>query len=114
MSVTIISLPWPAKELSPNHRSRTYHAKARATKVARAMAWAETTKAKAQGTLLTVAFCPPDKRARDRDNMIASAKAYQDGIADALSANDHSFNPEYRFANPTKGGRVVVEIGGKA
>lgn len=109
--LTIISLPWPAKELSPNYRSRTHHGKARATKTARTLAWGMTLEAKAQGTLLTVTFNPPDRQRRDRDNMIASTKAFQDGIADALKVNDHIFDPEYRVGNPTPGGRVVVEIG---
>lgn len=111
-TLTIVSLPWPAKELRPNYRSRTYKGKARATAKARKDAWLLTLEAKAQGTLLTVTFNPPDRQHRDRDNMIASVKAYQDGIADALKTNDHTFRPEYRFGNPTKGGRVVVEIGG--
>lgn len=75
------------------------------------MAWVLTLAAAAKGKLLTVTFNPPDKRQRDRDNMIASVKAYQDGIADALGANDHTFSPEYRFGNPEILGRVVVEIG---
>lgn len=36
-------------------------------------------------------FYPPDRRARDDDNMIASFKAGRDGIALALGINDKRF-----------------------
>lgn len=110
-ALTIISLPWPAKALSPNFRSRSHWPRTRALATARTVAWVEVFQTKASGKLLTVTFNPPDKRARDLDNMIAATKAYQDGIADALGCNDSSFHPDYRIGNPTKGGRVVVEIG---
>jgi crossover junction endodeoxyribonuclease RusA len=111
MALTIISLPWPAKALSPNHRSRSHWPRTRALKKARETAWALTLEAKASGTLLTVTFNPPDKQPRDKDNLIASTKAYQDGISDALRCDDSTFDPEYHIGNPVKGGRVVVEIG---
>jgi crossover junction endodeoxyribonuclease RusA len=34
---------------------------------------------------------PPDRRARDLDNMLASIKSGLDGLADALEANDRRF-----------------------
>lgn len=112
--LTIISLPWPAKELSPNYRSRSHWPRTRAIAKARREAWLLTLEALgcvAPGKLLTITFNPPDRRRRDDDNMIASTKALRDGIADALGCDDHGFKPEYRFGNPVKGGRVVVEIG---
>jgi crossover junction endodeoxyribonuclease RusA len=59
---------------------------------------------------LRMTFHPPDKHARDRDNMIASAKAMQDGLADALRVDDARFEIEYRFAEPRKPGAIIVEV----
>lgn len=111
--LTIISLPWPPKELSPNARVH-YMAKSRAVKAARQQAWAlilEAMGCAPKGKLLTVTFNPPDRRQYDFDNLISRTKAMQDGIADALGCNDHTFRPDYRLGNPTKGGAVVIEIG---
>lgn len=62
--------------------------------------------------MLRVTFNPPDRRRRDLDGMFASAKAGLDGIADALAADDYRFAFMIRRAEPVKGGRVLVEIGG--
>lgn len=65
----------------------------------------------AEGSIaLTITFVPPDRRQRDHDNMIASTKALQDGIADALGVNDRRFRASYVFAEPEKPGRVEVAI----
>lgn len=46
----------------------------------------------------------------DRDNCIAAAKSYLDGIADALAINDRNFAaPLVTFA-PERDGRFVVEL----
>jgi crossover junction endodeoxyribonuclease RusA len=55
-------------------------------------------------------FCPPDKRRRDRDNLIASMKAATDGIADALGTDDSKFIVTYAMGSPVKGGSVEVTI----
>src|SRR3546814_16726876 len=52
---------------------------------------------------------PPDRRQRDRDNLLSNCKAYLDGIADALGVNDSRFVPSIRMADET-GGYVVAEI----
>jgi len=59
---------------------------------------------------LSFTFCPPDKRRRDRDNLIASMKAATDGIADALGIDDANFTATYSFGEPIKGGSVLVTI----
>jgi crossover junction endodeoxyribonuclease RusA len=59
---------------------------------------------------LIVTFHPPGNYHYDRDNLIASTKAYQDGIADALGCDDHTFRPAYNFAEPVKGGKIIVQI----
>jgi crossover junction endodeoxyribonuclease RusA len=111
VAVASITLPWPAKELSPNHRSRSHWPRTRAIKTARHTAWALTLEARAAGRLISFTFYPPDNRQRDRDNLIASMKAYQDGIADALKANDNAFAPSYIFATPVPNGAVEARIG---
>lgn len=55
-------------------------------------------------------FYPPHDRG-DRINFPNRMKPYFDGIADALGVNDKRFVPAYHFAEPVKGGRVVIVIG---
>lgn len=48
----------------------------------------------------------------DRDNCVAAAKAYLDGIAQRLGVNDRMFAaPTVEFATP-RNGRFVIEVGG--
>ena len=110
-----ITVPWPKRELSPNFRSRTHWAKTRAVAAYRkGCGWeavAQGAKAFSAGEVgVVVTFCPPDRRARDLDNMIASFKAGQDGIADAIGVPDERWNTKYAVGEPVKMGRVVVEI----
>lgn len=66
---------------------------------------------KPQGRVcLAVTFYPPVTRERDRDNLIASFKAHQDGIADALGIDDRNFDVTYTVEAPAKPGRVEVTI----
>jgi crossover junction endodeoxyribonuclease RusA len=111
VGVASIKLPWPAKELSPNYRSRSHWPKTKAIAAARLAAWILTLEAKAEGKLISFTFHPPDNRHRDGDNMIASAKAYQDGIAQALKVDDKHFRPSYIFADPVPGGLIEARIG---
>lgn len=113
----IITLPWPDKRLSPNARLhwRKRVGPKQAAKIA--AGWA-TVAAKVhrddlplEGPIpITVTFYAPDNRRRDMDNLIASLKAAQDGIADALGVDDHRFEPSYRRGEPCKPGRVEIEI----
>lgn len=116
-SAGTLELPWPAKALSPNHRSRSHWPRTNALRTARQTAWVLALKAgwghqplRAERQLV-VTFCPPSRRRFDRDNLIASTKAYQDGIADALGCDDNTFRPSYKFDEPVKGGKILVEIG---
>lgn len=115
----MIDLSWPAKPLWPNFRSRSHWPKTRAVKVARAEAFYATKAAKvgiaAGGVPLTIqaTFYPPDRRTRDYDNCGSCLKAHYDGIADALGINDSAFRPQPPIiADPVKGGKVVISIGG--
>jgi hypothetical protein len=58
---------------------------------------------------LVVTFYPPNRRG-DRVNFPNRMKPYFDGIADAMKVNDSRFLPSYQFAEPIKGGRIIVSI----
>lgn len=112
-----ITLDWPDKVLSPNARIH-WARKAKAVKLARQAAWVAVLEHRAaaraigaQGrAVLNIEFCPPDKRRRDLDNLIASSKALNDGIADALGIDDSQFVLTYRMGRPVKGGAVRVMV----
>ena len=111
-----MTLPFPDKGLSPNARLH-WARKSRLVKSARTAAWGATlsvTGASPSGfgkaVHLEMVFCPPDKRRRDRDNLIASMKAATDGISDALGIDDSKFTTTYSIGEPVKGGAVHVTI----
>lgn len=115
--MSVITLPWPAKPLWPNFRSRSHWPKTRALKKARAdgmiAAMAAKIRAPADDSLIYVraTFFPPDRHKRDYDNCGSTLKAYFDGIADALKVNDSRFRPEMPIiAEPVKGGMVEVSL----
>jgi crossover junction endodeoxyribonuclease RusA len=116
--VNRIELPWPSALLSPNARVH-WGAKSRATKAARADGYCATRAAKIGipagdvPIMVQLTFNPPDQRRRDQDGMLSSCKAYLDGIADALGVNDNAFRLAAPIiAEPIKGGKVVITIGG--
>lgn len=111
----LITLPWPYKGLSPNDRPHRM-AKAAATKRYRRdvagialSAGAHLHKA-AKG--LHITFHPKTfGPAPDRDNCIASFKAGQDGLADALRVNDRDLTVGYTLSDKrVTGGQVIVEV----
>jgi crossover junction endodeoxyribonuclease RusA len=66
---------------------------------------------------MEVAFFRPPGVALDRDNVIASFKAGQDGIADALHIDDSRFVIDYQFRREARSCVVVTllensEVGG--
>lgn len=110
---TVIVLPWPPKELSPNARMH-WARLAKAKKAYRAAcAW----QAKAQGAQpiaadklhLTLTFYAPTRRAFDLDNALARCKAGLDGLCDVLGVDDSKWSLTIRKAD-TVGGFVRVEI----
>ena len=67
----------------------------------------------ATAATVRVTFSPPGNYGYDDDNLMASIKAYRDGIADGLRVNDRIF----RMGPPVigevvKGGNVRFEIEG--
>lgn len=122
MTLTI-ELPWPAKELNPNAREHwakkaRHVSKARQEAMLRAKAAVKHHGAPLADTdglvHMAIVFNPPDKRRRDRDNIIASCKALMDGLSDAIGIDDSKFVPTYRMGVPVKHGRVVVCIPSEA
>jgi crossover junction endodeoxyribonuclease RusA len=116
----MIELPWFPKELAPNC-STHWAKKTRVTKMARG--WAATaTRAALPGyepddgpIAVQFTFYPPNAsnaKRHDDDNLIASIKAYRDGIADALGINDNRFTMLPVKMGPwVKGGNIVVTLG---
>lgn len=114
MPPVVVRLPWPDKVLSSNARVH-WAVKAAAVKKARSDAFYLTRAVTSikplwKGARLSVTFNPPDKRIRDEQNCIGSAKALIDGIADALGIDDSKFQCTYALGPPVKGGEVRIEI----
>lgn len=117
-----ITLPWPSSKLNPN-RSKGAHWAATSTlrKKARADAHLVALGAMSAGCVprgaagaiaLIITFVQPDRRARDRDNLLAALKPSLDGVADALGVNDAQFEPVVlRREFGGKPGAVRIEIG---
>lgn len=116
-----IELPWPPKELTPNAKRRKHWSVYRkpAANYRELCFWLTVQHLRAEGLAISpsglrihsVTFYPPDRRCRDDDGMIGAFKAGRDGVADALGVDDHTFRPQYHFAEPVKNGRVVIVIG---
>ena len=108
-----LSLPWPPKELSPNysgHWAPQAAAKKKYRFAVRILAMQHPLPIPEEGPIsLEIEFYQPDNRARDQDNMIASFKAGQDGLADAWKINDKRINCKYKFSQQ-KGGMVKVKV----
>lgn len=112
-----ITLPWPPRELSPNARHAHWSQLSRAKARYRA---ACALSAKRQGAaridpglmLVSLEFAPPDRRARDLDNLIASMKSGLDGLADVLEVDDRLWQLSARINRDSYGiglVRVTVE-----
>ena len=109
-----VILPWPTKDLSPNTRGH-WAIKARAKKAYRA---ACTAQARSQGLWrmdaerlhLKITFVPPNRRARDLDNMLASLKSGLDGLCDVMGVDDSKWSIEISKADDRIGGFVEIEV----
>src|SRR3546814_3496396 len=100
-----VRLTWPDRASHPNSRGH-WSKRAKANKAMRKAAYYLTlganVKAPENGDIRVVlTFYPPDRRQRDRDNLLSNCKAYLDGIADALGVNDSRFVPSIRMADET-------------
>lgn len=123
-----INLPWPPKALSPNSRGH-WSKKARAAEVYRYTCKIEARNAINQGKWdlqplrdlvaaggeihVFLDFCPPNRRQRDDDNVVAAFKSGRDGLADALGIDDchfrtHPFLKRDEIVKPLGEVRVVI------
>lgn len=56
-------------------------------------------------------FYPPINRTHDKTNLLASMKAAQDGVADAIGIDDSKWTPTgVVIAGTVKGGQVILTI----
>ena len=106
-------LPWPPRALSPNARAH-WRAKAPIARAYKEACWALTLEAKlavpdSQKIALWLDFYPPNRRARDDDNMIASFKHGRDGVALALGIDDKRFRC-FPFVQDEIGGYIKLRI----
>lgn len=109
-----VTLPWPHKDLSPNTRKdRRYTTATRARAKydafyacveigAKNLRW--------PAAHVDLTFCPPDRRRRDLDNMLASNKSALDGIAAATGIDDSLWTISMRRGEPRKHGCVIVSL----
>jgi crossover junction endodeoxyribonuclease RusA len=58
---------------------------------------------------VTLTFYPPDRRARDMDNMLSACKSGIDGLSDAIGVDDSKWTLTINKAD-TIGGMVKVSI----
>ena len=115
-----IELPFPPAELNPNkriHRLALIGIKQRykmqcgllANLAMKKSVWVPPT---TTGTVpLTITYVMPDKRKRDRDNLLAASKQALDAVAEALGIDDNQFEPiTLRREFGKKPGDMIVEI----
>jgi crossover junction endodeoxyribonuclease RusA len=120
-----VQLPWPDPKLNPNQSKGMHWAGTSALrKKARNDAFWLTRGAMLQNLLeakalpagqdvpVTITFVQPDKRRRDRDNLLASTKSALDGLAEAIGVDDSQFEPlTIRRQYGDKPGCVLVTVG---
>jgi len=119
----ILSLPFPASELMPNRKNgRSHHASNAAKIKAREDAFLATKADPAhikfnhtEGAIpVSIVYCPPDKRRRDLDNLLAASKASLDGMANAMGVDDTRFRPILiNVGTIGKPGAMLVAVGVK-
>jgi len=110
----LIRLPWPPAVLSPNARAH-WARRASAAKKYRAdaclLSQSQGCRAlDADRLTVEVIFCPPDRRRRDMDNLLAQIKSGLDGIADATGIDDSTWHIGIRRDEPVQGGAVLVHV----
>lgn len=109
-----VTLPWPSRDLSPNgrvHYMRLHRAKKTAKNSAFVLAKEAGLSAPDDGPIpIHVTAYAKTKTKPDADNLLASMKAYLDGIALAMKVDDKRFQPTVEISDQT-GGYVTVRVG---
>lgn len=60
----------------------------------------------------TITFHQPDRRNRNKDNIITAFKSYQDGVADAIKIPDERWEVNHVMGDIIEGGKTVLTIEG--
>lgn len=116
-----VTLPFPDRRLNPNNSKGKHWASTAALRKAARVGAAYLTRAACDGQQfepgqeleLVITFIQPDRRARDRDNLLAACKPMLDGVADALGVNDSQFEPmTIRREYGKTPGAVLIMISG--
>lgn len=120
----IVRLPFPDGRLSPNRKNGKHWTSTVGVKNAQKEQAAWLTKEAirlagpkdyGEGNIpLSLLFLSPDKRHRDLDNLLASAKPMLDALAQELGVNDRQFKPVLldSVLGPKEGG-LIAAIGVK-
>jgi crossover junction endodeoxyribonuclease RusA len=119
----ILSFPFPSSELMPNRKNGRSHHASNAAKIkaredafwlAKAYPLHMTFKDFDGPIPLSIVYCPPDKRRRDLDNLLAASKATLDGLANAMCIDDTRFRPILiNVGEIGKPGAMLVAVGVK-
>lgn len=96
-----IVLPYPASDLMPNRKNGAHWGKTNKVKQETMQTCFYLTKEAMQGAKviyrdtypLQIEFIAADKRKRDLDNLLASAKCSLDAVAQAMGIDDRQFGP---------------------
>lgn len=111
--IQTLTLPWPAKVLSPNarpHHMALYRSKKLMREACYVIAKQAGLALPSEGRIGVHLVCyPPTKRYRDEDNLIGSMKSALDGIAMAGRCNDHQFKVTCEFMD-LQGGYIKAVI----
>lgn len=115
MTAATLELSWPDKRLSPNarlHWANLHSAKAAAARIAgmECLVQHVPRNINAKRVVAGFVFLPPDRRARDLDNLVTAMKAAQDGIAKWIGVDDSRWVPTYEIGEPVKGGKVIINL----
>ena len=119
--MTIIILPWPNANLSPNKRLH-WTAKLKHKQSSKDIGYLAGIESgacinyhelvKGRTIPLRVIFYPPSRRRYDLDNLFASMKPTLDGIAQAWNVDDRYFRPiTLDFGPVFKDGKVEIYVG---
>lgn len=111
----MIRLPWPHKFLSPNSREHWATVSREKRRARQAAFWIAS---EAMGRDWTapdrphvhLVFCPPDNKARDLDNLLASMKAALDGVSEAIGVDDRKWAITITKGDVVRLGAVLVAI----
>ena len=108
-----LTLPWPPRITHQNGRPGHWHQRAAATKAYRKAcaetAWRAGVTPIETWAVVSIEFQPPTGgKYPDKDGMIGGFKAGQDGLADAMGADDGEFWPDYIKGKQVAGGQIIA------